>query len=152
MSANFNSLRTIDSKKNLASKLERFEIFYTHSYEKEGRVVIISECIENVQFHYSIIELEPLIDSSEIQIELIMKIYDVLRIHFQFYDYFLVIHGTDTMEHTSSAISFLIKNLSKPIIFTGSQVPLLYANNDAFNNFYNSLASFGELKSKMSYK
>ncbi len=55
------------------------------------------------------------------------------------YDGFVVMHGTDTMVYTSTALSFILKNLNKPIIFTGSQKPLSERRNDARNNIINSI-------------
>jgi len=48
------------------------------------------------------------------------------------YDAFIVLHGTDTMSYTASALSFMFENLKKPVILTGSQVPLSFARNDGF--------------------
>ncbi len=55
------------------------------------------------------------------------------------YDGFVIMHGTDTMVYTATALSFIMKNLNKPIIFTGSQKPLSERRNDARNNIINSI-------------
>ncbi len=55
------------------------------------------------------------------------------------YDGFVVLHGTDTMAYSASALSYMLSNLNKPVIFTGAQVPLSQPNNDAENNFVNAL-------------
>ena len=55
------------------------------------------------------------------------------------YDGFVVIHGTDTMAYTASALSFILVNLSKPVVVTGSQSPIFFERNDAQTNFLNSL-------------
>ena len=143
MSANHSSVRGVDQKMSLIDKFRKFPLFCRKSYMFESRKVFVTETIENVQFHYSIYEMDPLIDSSEMSIDTINRILNVLISDFYRYDCFIIIHGTDTMEHTSTAFSYLIANLSKPIVFTGSQVPLLYVHNDAYNNFYNSLACIG---------
>jgi L-asparaginase/Glu-tRNA(Gln) amidotransferase subunit D len=150
MSSNAKSIRSIDGSNSLASKFRLFPMFHKYSYESSGRHVIVTRAFNAVEFHYSIVEMDPLIDSSEMRIDLMTKVIQALQRYFNAYDYFIVIHGTDTMEHTASALSFLIKGLSKPIIFTGSQVPLLYINNDAYNNFYNCLASLGGVTSQHS--
>ncbi len=54
--------------------------------------------------------------------------------HYDKYDGFVVIHGTDTMSYTASALSLMLKNLGKPIIMTGSQLPLINRRSDAFMN------------------
>ena len=55
------------------------------------------------------------------------------------YDGFVILHGTDTMAYTASALSFLLQNLSKPVILTGSQLPIAQPRTDAINNFINAL-------------
>lgn len=55
------------------------------------------------------------------------------------YDGFVVIHGTDTMAYTASALSFLLVNLAKPVVVTGSQTPIFSERNDALMNFLNAL-------------
>lgn len=55
-----------------------------------------------------------------------------IKDHYSSYDAFIVLHGTDTMAYTASALSFMFENLQKPIILTGSQVPLSFARNDGF--------------------
>jgi L-asparaginase len=55
------------------------------------------------------------------------------------YDGFVILHGTDTMAYTASALSFLLQNLSKPVIITGSQLPIFQPRTDAVLNFINSL-------------
>jgi L-asparaginase len=50
------------------------------------------------------------------------------------YDGFIVIHGTDTLSYTASALSFAFNNLSKPIVVTGSQIPLQKLRNDGYDN------------------
>jgi lysophospholipase len=59
--------------------------------------------------------------------------------HYHAYDGFLVLHGTDTMAYTASALSFLLEDLGKSVIITGSQVPFTELRNDAYENFLGSL-------------
>lgn len=63
------------------------------------------------------------------------KIYEL----YNKYDGFVIMHGTDTMVYTATALSYILKNLNKPIIFTGSQKPLSERRNDARNNIINSI-------------
>ena len=60
--------------------------------------------------------------------------------NYEAYDGFVVIHGTDTLAYTASALSFLFDNLAKPVVVTGSQVPLLAPDSDAAQNFRHALA------------
>lgn len=62
-----------------------------------------------------------------------------IEANYQQYDGFVVLHGTDTMAYTASALSFCFKNLSKPVIFTGSQVPLSVIRSDAGRNLINAV-------------
>jgi L-asparaginase len=59
--------------------------------------------------------------------------------HYHEYDGFVVLHGTDTMAYTASALSFMLENLAKPVILTGSQIPLTEVRNDAIDNLVSSL-------------
>ena len=62
-----------------------------------------------------------------------------LQAHYNEYDGFIVVHGTDTMAYTASALSFMLRGLSKPVILTGSQIPLRQMRNDAQNNLITAL-------------
>ncbi|HRZ98727.1 MAG TPA: asparaginase domain-containing protein, partial [Paludibacter sp.] len=66
----------------------------------------------------------PLIDSSDVQPENWVRIAHVIQENYEDYDGFVVLHGTDTMAYTASALSFMLENLSKPVIFTGAQLPI----------------------------
>ena len=59
--------------------------------------------------------------------------------HYHSYDGFLILHGTDTMAYTASALSFLLEDLGKSVVLTGSQVPFTELRNDAYENFLGSL-------------
>ncbi|MDR3046275.1 MAG: type I asparaginase [Bacteroidales bacterium] len=84
-------------------------------------------------------EMNPLIDSSDTNpkywIKLAKEIYD----HYDNVDGFVILHGTDTMAYTSSALSFLLENLNKPVILTGSQLPLGVMRTDGRENILNSI-------------
>lgn len=60
------------------------------------------------------------------------------------YDAFIILHGTDTMAYTASALSFMLENLRKPVILTGSQIPILELKTDAVDNFLGSLLIAGQ--------
>ena len=70
-----------------------------------------------------IINLDP-IDSSNVTPELWCELARLIRDHYDSYDGFVVLHGTDTMSYSASALSFMLENLAKPVIFTGSQIPI----------------------------
>lgn len=81
----------------------------------------------------------PLIDSSEMTVELWNKIALDIRDRYHDFDGFVILHGTDTMAYTASALSFMLKNLGKPVIMTGAQTPLSENINDARENIINSI-------------
>jgi len=87
------------------------------------------------------IDVEPLLfeDSSDLHPTDWNKLLASIETHYEQYDGFVVLHGTDTMAYTSSALSFSIQQLNKPIIFTGSQVPLSRIRSDAQRNLVNSI-------------
>ncbi|VEB00092.1 L-asparaginase [Klebsiella pneumoniae] len=64
---------------------------------------------------------------------------DDIRSHYEEYDGFVILHGTDTMAFTASALSFMLENLGKPVIVTGSQIPLAELRSDGQINLLNAL-------------
>lgn len=78
-------------------------------------------------------------DSSDLNHRHWIELADCIKRNYDHFDGFVVLHGTDTMAFTASALSFSIKNLGKPIIFTGSQVPLSSIRSDARRNLINSI-------------
>ncbi|KAG5654136.1 hypothetical protein H0H81_007188 [Sphagnurus paluster] len=59
------------------------------------------------------------------------------------FDAFVVLHGTDTMAYTSSALSFMLEDLGKTVILTGAQIPMSQLRNDAIDNFMGALTIAG---------
>lgn len=95
--------------------------------------------IETVSFD------EP-IDSSNMNPEDWVAIAEMVEVHYNKYDGFVILHGSDTMAYTASALSFMFKNLSKPVILTGSQLPIGDLRTDAKENLITSIeiASYQE--------
>ncbi|QCR36031.1 asparaginase [Nissabacter sp. SGAir0207] len=88
---------------------------------------------------FTIHEYAPLIDSSDMTPEDWQHIADDIRQRYDEYDGFVILHGTDTMAFTASALSFMLENLDKPVIVTGSQIPLEALRSDGQINLLNSL-------------
>jgi L-asparaginase len=88
---------------------------------------------------YTIHEYEPLIDSSDMTPNDWQKIANDIRDNYEKYDGFVILHGTDTMAYTASALSFMCENLGKPVIVTGSQIPLAELRSDGQANLLNAL-------------
>lgn len=92
---------------------------------------------------FEIDEFAPLLDSSDMSPGHWLRIADLVRRRYADYDGFLVVHGTDTMSFTASALSFMLEDLTKPVILTGSQIPLEETRNDAQHNLLTSLMILG---------
>ncbi len=88
---------------------------------------------------FTIHEYSPLIDSSDMTPADWQRIADDIRDNYDNYDGFVILHGTDTMAYTASALSFMLENLDKPVIITGSQIPLAELRSDGQSNLLNSL-------------
>ncbi len=89
--------------------------------------------------HYAIKEYQPLLDSSNMTVHEWNRIAADIADAYDHYDGFVILHGTDTMAYTASALSFMLENLGKPVILTGSQIPLSEVRNDAVDNVVTSL-------------
>lgn len=88
---------------------------------------------------YVINEHSALLDSSNLRPEQWADIADDIAKNYDDYNGFVVLHGTDTMAYSASALSFMLSGLNKPVVFTGSQIPLVEVRNDALGNIISSL-------------
>lgn len=93
---------------------------------------------------YKVLEFDEFLDSSCMDIYDQLKIAKMIKQHYSSYDAFIVLHGTDTMAYTASTLSFCLENLNKPVIITGSQIPIQELKNDAVDNFLGSLLVAGQ--------
>lgn len=93
--------------------------------------------------NYDINEYSPLLDSSNISQKQWVKIAKDIEKNYFKYDGFVILHGTDTMAYTASSLSFMLENLGKPVIMTGSQIPLCEVRNDANENLITSMIIAG---------
>lgn len=85
----------------------------------------------------------PLLDSSDIQPSSWVELAELIQKNYSAYDGFVVLHGTDTMAYSASALSFLLKNLNKPVIFTGSQIPIGEVRTDGKENIITAVEIAG---------
>ncbi len=88
---------------------------------------------------FDLIEYDPLLDSSNISVKDWIKLAGDIEINYDRYEGFLILHGTDTMAYTASALSFMFEEISKPVVLTGSQIPMCEIRNDARDNFITGL-------------
>ncbi|KAA8582228.1 hypothetical protein FQN60_008968 [Etheostoma spectabile] len=93
---------------------------------------------------YTFLEYNPLLDSSNMTTDDWAKIGKDIEENYENYDGFVILHGTDTMAYTASALSFMCENLGKPIIITGSQVPIYEMRNDGIDNLLGALLIAGQ--------
>ena len=87
----------------------------------------------------TVIEFESPIDSSNMRLDHWRKIASTIHDNYQAYDGFVVLHGTDTMAYTASALSFMLMGLSKPVILTGAQLPISSRRTDGRENLIAAL-------------
>jgi L-asparaginase len=95
--------------------------------------------IKRLDFEITFTSLQEILDSSNMRPEVWVEIANIVARHYSLYDGFVVLHGTDTMAYTASALSFLLQNLSKPVILTGAQLPIGVARTDARENVITAL-------------
>ncbi|MBQ9010652.1 MAG: asparaginase [Clostridia bacterium] len=88
---------------------------------------------------WDMVDMDPLLDSSNITVLEWNAIGEQIASHYADYDGFVVLHGTDTMAYTASALSFMLRKSNKPVILTGSQIPLCEVRNDARDNLITAL-------------
>jgi L-asparaginase len=99
----------------------------------------INELISEGMPDYDLVEYDPLLDSSNISVKQWIKIAEDIEKRYDKYDGFVILHGTDTMAYTASALSFMLEGISKPVILTGSQIPLFEIRNDGRDNIIAAL-------------
>ena len=93
---------------------------------------------------WDMLEMDPLLDSSNMTVHEWNKIAQLVADHYDAYDGFVVLHGTDTMAYTASALSFMLEGLAKPVILTGSQIPMCEIRSDGRDNLITALLIAGE--------
>ncbi len=102
---------------------------------------IMKQVPELNKFGYNLttITFEKVVDSSDITPETWVHLAELIEKHYNDYDGFVILHGTDTMAYSASALSFLLENLSKPVVFTGSQLPIGTIRTDGKENFISAI-------------
>jgi L-asparaginase len=100
----------------------------------ERQIATMPELASDMMPDYTIHDYDPLLDSSNMTPDDWLKIAEDIAAHYADYDGFIVLHGTDTMAYTASALSFMLEGLHKPVILTGSQIPLCEVRSDAREN------------------
>ncbi len=99
------------------------------------------EVPELKKFHYKLetISFNPPVDSSDISPDFWVKLAVIIKENYDKYDGFVILHGTDTMSFTASALSFMLQNIDKPVILTGSQLPIGMLRTDGKENLISAI-------------
>ena len=105
---------------------------FDHLADNVPEFKLIPTAIDTYQF-------TPAIDSSNMSPEFWAQIVSIIVEKYDYYDGFVVLHGTDTMSYTASALSFMLENLTKPVILTGSQLPIGQLRTDGKENLMTRL-------------
>lgn len=95
--------------------------------------------LENISCRIESYSFDPLIDSSNMKPAFWIKLAEIIEENYSKFDGFVVLHGTDTMAYSASMLSFMLENLAKPIVFTGSQLPMGVIRTDGRDNFINAI-------------
>ena len=90
--------------------------------------------LNKFKVHIDSYTFSPLIDSSDVEPALWVNLAELIHERYDDYDGFVVLHGTDTMAYSASALSFMLEGLSKPVVFTGSQLPIGVPRTDGKEN------------------
>ncbi len=95
--------------------------------------------IKDFGYHIQAKSFDPPIDSSDISTSTWTRLAEIIEKNYNTFDGFVILHGTDTMAYSASALSFMLENLSKPIIFTGAQLPMGALRTDGKENLITSI-------------
>ena len=95
--------------------------------------------LRRFNYHIDAITFDPPIDSSDMEPAYWVKMARIVADNYDSYDGFVILHGTDTMSYTASALSFMLENLGKPVIITGSQLPIGQLRTDGKENLLTSI-------------
>ena len=99
--------------------------------------------LKRLKVDIEVFTIKPPIDSSNVSVENWVDIARIIRDKYDSYDGFVILHGTDTMSYSASALSFMLENLAKPVIFTGSQIPIGILRTDGRENLITAIEIAG---------
>ncbi|CAL8300267.1 unnamed protein product [Boreogadus saida] len=132
--------------------LRKLTTFHDERYAEEtcmydfyyrDKTLVLPAYKDNKRVVYTFLEYSPLLDSSNMTTEDWAKIGKDIEKNYERYDGFVILHGTDTMAYTASALSFMCEHLGKPVILTGSQVPIYEIRSDGRDNLQGALLMAG---------
>lgn len=100
-----------------------------------GDLYVHLPILKKLEYHIDFYSFENLIDSSNMTPGFWIALAEKIEENYEKYDGFVVLHGSDTMAYSASALSFMLENLNKPVVFTGSQLPMGMVRSDGRENF-----------------
>ena len=109
------------------------------------QLATLPELIRPEMPKYELVEFDPVLDSSDMMPSDWQAIAEIIFRRYNDFDGFVVLHGTDTMAYTSSALPFMLPGLDKTVVITGSQIPLSEVRNDARENLITALMVAAEI-------
>ncbi|KAM4540236.1 60 kDa lysophospholipase [Fundulus diaphanus] len=115
-----------------------------YEYYRSDNTLVLPPSKLNKRIIYTILEYNPLLDSSNMTTDDWGRIGKDIEKNYENFDGFVILHGTDTVAYTASALSFMCDNLGKPIVLTGSQVPIYELRNDGRDNLLGALLIAGQ--------
>lgn len=99
--------------------------------------------IKGLGYNIEAVSFDPPVDSSDINPDTWSRMAEIIGQNYQKFDGFVILHGTDTMAYSASALSFMLENLAKPVIFTGAQLPIGALRTDGKENLITSIVIAG---------
>ncbi|XP_069590463.1 60 kDa lysophospholipase isoform X2 [Ranitomeya imitator] len=137
-----------------AKALKKLPILHDEQYAQQTKLydfldfpentLVLPLSKQNKRIVYTVLEYSPLLDSCNMTTYDWAKIAKDIKRCYEHYDGFVILHGTDTMAYTASALSFMCENLGKTIVLTGSQVPIYEMRNDGRDNLLGALMIAGQ--------
>ncbi|XP_046819065.1 L-asparaginase 1 [Vespa crabro] len=132
---------------SFVNNLRQFSQMHDRDYAKqiygkmadESPLILPVKTTDNCRVIYEVLEYSPLCDSSDMTMDDWILIANDIKKYYNDFDGFVILHGTDTLSYTASALSFMLQDLDKIVILTGSQVPIFDTRNDGVDNFLTSL-------------
>jgi len=95
--------------------------------------------LDRLNYILEVHSFDPILDSSNMHPDIWAKLVKIIEANYEAYDGFVILHGSDTMAFTASALSFMLENLAKPVVLTGSQLPIGEIRTDAKENLITAL-------------
>lgn len=95
--------------------------------------------LSRLDYELAVHSFDPILDSSNMDPLVWAELADLIQLKYELFDGFVILHGSDTMSFTASALSFMLQNLSKPVVLTGSQLPIGEIRTDAKENLITAL-------------